>query len=217
MNVLGERTKLTGFQAFRVKKKCYFPGTRSFFFFSSFFFFFFLFSFLDLFILCMWVHCSCLQTHQKRASDPITDGREPPCGCWELYSGPLEEQSVLLTAEPSLQPNSHRLNHLGFCYCFSVLFCFFESRILCIALAVLELTLYTRLTSNSQTSTCLWLPCVGIKGVCHHHQAISKHLTVQFEQISRISPPPTPIFHFYKLQVNVPIKPIPNSALPNFL
>jgi hypothetical protein len=45
-----------------------------------------------------------LQTHQKRASsDPITDGCEPPCGCWELNSGPLEEQLVLLTSEPSLQ------------------------------------------------------------------------------------------------------------------
>ena len=29
---------------------------------------------------------------------------EPSCCCWELNSGPLEEQSVLLTAEPSLQP-----------------------------------------------------------------------------------------------------------------
>jgi hypothetical protein len=48
----------------------------------------------------------------KRASDSITDGCEPPCGCWELNSGPLEEQSVLLTAEPSLQPR------------FYVLFCF---------------------------------------------------------------------------------------------
>jgi hypothetical protein len=28
---------------------------------------------------------------QKMASDPITDGYEPPCGCWELNSGPLEE------------------------------------------------------------------------------------------------------------------------------
>jgi len=36
--------------------------------------------------------------------DLITDGCEPPYGCWELNSGPLEEQSVLLTAEPSLQP-----------------------------------------------------------------------------------------------------------------
>ena len=34
----------------------------------------------------------------------ITDGWEPPCGCWELNLGPLEEQSVLLTTEPSLQP-----------------------------------------------------------------------------------------------------------------
>ena len=26
--------------------------------------------------------------------DPITDGCNPPCGCWELNSRPLEEQSV---------------------------------------------------------------------------------------------------------------------------
>jgi len=57
----------------------------------------------------MWVHGSCLRTHQKRASDPITDGCEPPCGCWELNSGPLEEQSLLLTTEPSLQPPVHIL------------------------------------------------------------------------------------------------------------
>jgi hypothetical protein len=36
-------------------------------------------------------------------SDLITDGCEPPCGYWELNSGPPEEQSVLLNAEPSLQ------------------------------------------------------------------------------------------------------------------
>jgi hypothetical protein len=63
----------------------------------SFFFFFYLF------ILCIWVHYSSLQTYQKKVSDPITDGCEPPCGCWELNSGPLEEQSVFLTTEPSLQ------------------------------------------------------------------------------------------------------------------
>ena len=33
---------------------------------------------------------------------PVIDGCEPPCGCWELNSGPLEEQPVLLTTEPSL-------------------------------------------------------------------------------------------------------------------
>jgi hypothetical protein len=47
---------------------------------------------------------TCTPAHQKRASDPITDGCEPQCGYWELNSGPLEEQSVLSTAEPSLQP-----------------------------------------------------------------------------------------------------------------
>ena len=40
---------------------------------------------------------------QKRAPDLIKDGCEPPCGCWELNSGPLKEQSVLLNSEPSFQ------------------------------------------------------------------------------------------------------------------
>jgi hypothetical protein len=40
---------------------------------------------------------------QKRTLGPIADGCEPPCGCWELNSGPLEEKPVLLTAESSLQ------------------------------------------------------------------------------------------------------------------
>jgi hypothetical protein len=57
--------------------------------------------YLFLYILFIIIHCSCLQTHQKRASDLITDGCESPCGCWDLNSGPLEEQSVFLTAEPS--------------------------------------------------------------------------------------------------------------------
>ena len=47
----------------------------------------------------------CVPVGQKRAPDPIIDGCEPPCGCWELNSGPLEEQAMLLTSEPSLQPS----------------------------------------------------------------------------------------------------------------
>ena len=39
----------------------------------------------------------------QRAPDLITDGCGPPCGCWELNSGPWEEQPVLLTTEPSFQ------------------------------------------------------------------------------------------------------------------
>ncbi|EDM00356.1 rCG35761, isoform CRA_a [Rattus norvegicus] len=42
----------------------------------------------------------------KKEQGLLTDGCEPPCGCWELNSGPLEEQSVLLTAEPSLRSSS---------------------------------------------------------------------------------------------------------------
>jgi hypothetical protein len=54
-------------------------------------------------IICNYT-VAVFRQHQKRASDLITDGCEPPCGCWDLNSGPLEEQSVLLTPEPSLQP-----------------------------------------------------------------------------------------------------------------
>ena len=54
--------------------------------------------------MCKCSTCRYTRVCQKRAPDHITDGHEPPCGCWELNSGPLDEQSVLLTAEPSLQP-----------------------------------------------------------------------------------------------------------------
>lgn len=37
----------------------------------------------------------------------------------------------------------------------------------CVAVAVLELTIYTRLPPDSQTSTSLNLQSAGIKGVCH--------------------------------------------------
>jgi hypothetical protein len=47
---------------------------------------------------------ACMPADQKRVPDLILDSYEPPCGCWELNSGPLEEQTVLLTSEPFLQP-----------------------------------------------------------------------------------------------------------------
>ncbi|GAB1288406.1 Inositol polyphosphate 5-phosphatase OCRL [Apodemus speciosus] len=50
-----------------------------------------------------WTPPKAVFRHQKRASDLITDGCESPCGCWDLNSGPSEEQSMLLTAEPSHQ------------------------------------------------------------------------------------------------------------------
>lgn len=35
----------------------------------------------------------------------VPEGSQLPCGCWALNPCPLEEQPVLLTAEPSLHPN----------------------------------------------------------------------------------------------------------------
>jgi hypothetical protein len=32
---------------------------------------------------------ACMPAVQKRESHPSIDGCEPPCGCWELNSGPL--------------------------------------------------------------------------------------------------------------------------------
>lgn len=58
------------------------------------------FFFFKMYFFYVWVHCSCLQTPQKRASDLIID--EPPCGCWELGSWPLEEQPI--SSEPCLHP-----------------------------------------------------------------------------------------------------------------
>ena len=69
---------------------------------------------------CGCVLCGC-STHrgQKRAWDfffffffffcvfsptetGVSDSCEPPYGCWKSHMGPLEEQPVLLSAEPSL-------------------------------------------------------------------------------------------------------------------
>jgi hypothetical protein len=60
--------------------------------------------FLFIYFVHMNALSSCIPPCQKKASDLIVDGCEPPYGCWELNSGPLEELPVLLTAEPSLQP-----------------------------------------------------------------------------------------------------------------
>jgi hypothetical protein len=44
--------------------------------------------------------------HQNRALDPIIDGCEPPCGSWELNSGLLQDQPVLLITGPPLEPSN---------------------------------------------------------------------------------------------------------------
>ena len=40
-----------------------------------------------------------------RVTDTLIDGPEPPCGCWESNSGPLEDQPMLLTTELAHQPH----------------------------------------------------------------------------------------------------------------
>lgn len=49
---------------------------------------------------------ACAPAYQKRAADPTVDC-ESPSVCWELNWGRnlLEEQVVLLTTEPYLQPH----------------------------------------------------------------------------------------------------------------
>ena len=48
-----------------------------------------------------------LQKHFKRTSDPTADGYEPPCGCGDFNSGPLEEKSAF---------NQCHLSSAGFCF-----------------------------------------------------------------------------------------------------
>jgi hypothetical protein len=50
--------------------------------------------FVCLFVYVIYVSTLLLSTDTpEEGIDPITDGCEPPCGCWELNSGPLEEQT----------------------------------------------------------------------------------------------------------------------------
>jgi len=64
------------------------------------------FFFLKICLFHVYEYTVAIFRHTRRALGHITDGCEPPCGCWELNSGPLEEQSVLLTADPFHQPLS---------------------------------------------------------------------------------------------------------------
>ena len=66
------------------------------------------FLFLRLIYLFYVYKCSiCIDNFMpEEASEPTINGCEPPCGYWELNSGPLEEQPVRLTSEPSVQPQN---------------------------------------------------------------------------------------------------------------
>ena len=59
---------------------------------------------------CM--HCTTCVWYSRRSEEGIIfpgtgvpESCEPTCGCWELNLYPLQEQQVLLTAEPSFLPH----------------------------------------------------------------------------------------------------------------
>jgi hypothetical protein len=110
---------------------------------------------LVLFYICSFRLCVCSKecTHE---SDPITDGCEPPCGCWDLNSGPLEEQSVLLTTAPSHHPPTP-----SFCLVFFSRPGF--SVYLCLP--------WNSLCSSGWPWTEISLSRARIKGICHQCQA----------------------------------------------
>jgi hypothetical protein len=65
----------------------------------------FVFLFLNIYLFIICKHTVAVFRHSRRGHQIVVmDGCEPPCGCWDLNLGPLEEQSVLLTTEPSHQP-----------------------------------------------------------------------------------------------------------------
>jgi hypothetical protein len=66
-------------------------------------FYFPFFFFKDLLFYVHEFSVSMYTCMSDEASDPSIIAWEPPCGCWELNSGPLEEQTVFLTTEPSFK------------------------------------------------------------------------------------------------------------------
>ena len=68
----------------------------------------------------------------------VTNSCELSCGCWELNLGPLEEQSVLLTAESSLQLLLCHFSFYFFSFCY--LFCPSVVRSCCGTLTGMELS-----------------------------------------------------------------------------
>jgi hypothetical protein len=53
------------------------------------------------YIYYVYILPACVPADQKGAPELIIDGYKPPYPCRELNLGPLEEQSMLVTSEPS--------------------------------------------------------------------------------------------------------------------
>lgn len=69
-------------------------------------------------ILFMYYVFYVLPVCKKWATDHNTDGFESLCCCWVLNTGPLKEQPLLLSSEPSLHPTMRipRRKTRPFCY-----------------------------------------------------------------------------------------------------
>ena len=70
--------------------------------------------------LCIFILCAvllglhvCLCEDARAPGTGVTDSRELSLGCWEVNPGPSEEQPVLLTTEPTLQPYLSSLLETG--------------------------------------------------------------------------------------------------------
>jgi hypothetical protein len=90
-----------------------------------------------------------------RVSDlGVTDRSELPRGCRELNPGPLEEQQVLLTTEPSLQFRDD-----GFKDWFYISYLFVHECLLTVCVCVGQRAIF-----RSWFSSSMWLPepeCLG--------------------------------------------------------
>lgn len=66
--------------------------------------------------MCLFCLYVCLYTMYIEPEEAIRalgtgveDGFELPFGCWELTTGPMQEQTVLLTIEPPPSPDRREL------------------------------------------------------------------------------------------------------------
>jgi hypothetical protein len=82
----------------------------------SFFFFFLIYFYFSVLEFCLY-------DVTGFPGSGVTDRWEPPCGCWELNLGSLEQQTVFLTTEPSFQPLDSFLKVIFFVCNFAVVVC----------------------------------------------------------------------------------------------
>ena len=94
----------------------------------------------------------------------VLGGQESPC-VWAPDATVF--WAVTMCHSPLTDFHDRILFLYSFIYLF-ILFSVFWDRVSLSVLVVLELTLYSRLASNSQKYACLCFPSAGTKDMCHH-------------------------------------------------